>query len=71
MIDRRAVFFALAAVVCAVLILVTPADLRWVPIGLSITYVVLALLSFADHVSRAGLHGRSEREHESFTRNDQ
>jgi hypothetical protein len=52
MIDRRSVFFAGAAVVA--LALVPPSDpaLRWVPIVVSITYVVLAVLSFLDWGSR-------------------
>ena len=50
--DRRAVFFACAAVVCAVLIAPTDADLRWVPIAMSIAYAVLAVLSLLDAWSR-------------------
>ena len=43
--DRRALFFLGAAVVCAALIAATPEDLRWVPTAMSIAYVVLALWS--------------------------
>jgi hypothetical protein len=50
--DRRAVFFALAAVVCALLVPVSEEELRWVPLVTSVTYVVLALASFLDHRSR-------------------
>jgi hypothetical protein len=50
--DRRAVFFILSAVVCFVLIAPTPEDLRWVPTWLGVTYIVLALLSFADYLSQ-------------------
>ena len=37
-----------AAVLCAALIAETDAELRWVPIALSITYVVLAVASYFD-----------------------
>ena len=50
--DRRAVFFLMAAVVCFLLIWPTPEDLRWVPLWLGVTYVVLSGLSFADFLSR-------------------
>jgi hypothetical protein len=46
--DRRALFFLGAAAVCAALIAETDAEVRSVPIGLSITYVVLALASYLD-----------------------
>ena len=44
--DRRALFFLGAAVVAAVLIPVTEPDYRWVPIGLTVVYALLALASF-------------------------
>ena len=50
--DRRAVFFAGAALVCALLIPVTEADYRWVPVSLTVVYVLLALASWADRRSR-------------------
>ena len=50
--DRRAAFFLGAAVVAAVLIPVTEASQRWVPIVLSIVYVLLAAASWADRRSR-------------------
>ncbi|MET0910462.1 MAG: hypothetical protein ABWZ99_13440 [Ilumatobacteraceae bacterium] len=50
--DRRAVFFAGAAVVCALLIPVTEGDYRWVPVSLTVVYVLLALASWADRRSR-------------------
>ncbi len=50
--DRRAVFFLFAAVVVAALIPVTDEDFRFVPIGLALVYVVLALASYLDHRSR-------------------
>ena len=53
MIDRRSRFFAGAALVCVVLIPLSDASLRWVPIIVSIIYVVLAVLSFLDWRSRA------------------
>ena len=43
--DRRVTFFAGAAIVCAVLIPVAPADLRWVPEAVSAVYIVLAALT--------------------------
>jgi hypothetical protein len=52
-IDRRSRFFAGASVVCAALIPVSEPSLRWVPIIVSITYAVLAVLSFLDWRSRA------------------
>jgi hypothetical protein len=50
--DRRAVFFLGAAIICIVLIPITPAAERWVPIVLSITYTLLAVASWADSRSR-------------------
>lgn len=50
--DRRGVFFLVAAAACAVLIPVAQPDLRFVPVWLSIIYVVLAAVSFLDAASR-------------------
>ena len=50
--DRRAVFFAGAALVCALLIPVTESDYRWVPVALTVVYLLLALGSWADRRSR-------------------
>jgi hypothetical protein len=50
--DRRAVFFLGAAVVCAVLIPVTASEERWLPIFLSVVYLLLAVASFLDTRSR-------------------
>ena len=50
--DRRAVFFLVAAIVSTVLIPVTEPSERWVPIVVAIVYVLLALASWADRVSR-------------------
>ena len=50
--DRRAIFFLGAAVVCAVLIPATESELRWVPIAMSIAYTILAVLSLLDARSR-------------------
>ena len=55
MIDRRALFFLGAAVVCAILIPVAESEQRWVPISLSIVYVLLALASWADNRGRRRL----------------
>jgi membrane associated rhomboid family serine protease len=49
--DRRAVFFLLAAVVCALLAPVTD-GYAWVAGVLAAVYAVLALLSWLDHRSR-------------------
>jgi len=51
-IDRRSLFFAGAAVVAVALIPPSDPPLRWVPIVVSITYAVLAVLSFLDWASR-------------------
>jgi hypothetical protein len=50
-IDRRAVFFLLAAVVCALLAPVTD-GYGWVAVSLAVVYVVLAAVSYLDHRSR-------------------
>ena len=50
--DRRAVFFLVAAAVAALLAPVTDGVHRWVPISLSVVYVLLALASWADRRSR-------------------
>lgn len=52
MVDRRAIFFLLAAVVCALLAIPTQANLRWVPIGLAVVYVLMAAASYLDFRSR-------------------
>ena len=50
--DRRALFFLGAAVACALLVPVTPSNLRYVGVCLCIAYTVLAALSFFDDRSR-------------------
>jgi hypothetical protein len=50
--DRRAVFFLVAAGLCAVLIPATDSELRWVPMAMSIAYAVLAVLSYLDARAR-------------------
>lgn len=57
--DRRAVFFVGAAIVCAILIPVTQEEQRWVAAVLSIVYFVLAVASWADKRTRA--RGRTNR----------
>lgn len=57
MIDRRAVFFLVSAVVTAVLMPVLPDDpkhvwLQRTPIVMIVMLVVLAILSWLDHWSR-------------------
>ena len=53
MIDRRSLFFVGAALVSVALIPASDPPLRWVPIVVAVTYVVLAVLSFLDWRSRA------------------
>jgi hypothetical protein len=50
--DRRAVFFLCSALVCAVLALVTPSELRWVGYVMAAAYAALATASWLDHSSR-------------------
>jgi hypothetical protein len=50
--DRRAIFFVGAAVVVMLLIPITESEHRWVPIGLAIVYVLLAVASWLDHRGR-------------------
>ena len=50
--DRRALFFISAAVVCAVLVPITPESLRYVGLWLCAAYLLLALVSFLDFRSR-------------------
>ena len=50
--DRRAIFFAGAAVVCAILVPVTEKQQRWVPAVLVIVYLGLAVASWADKRTR-------------------
>jgi hypothetical protein len=50
--DKRAQFFLLAAVVCLLLVPLAQDDFRTITLGVSITYLVLALASYLDHRSR-------------------
>jgi hypothetical protein len=50
--DRRAIFFLCSALVCALLVGVTPTELRWVGTVMSLAFAVLALASWLDHSSR-------------------
>ena len=50
--DRRALFFLVAALVCGLLSIPTGADLRWVPETMTIAYIVLAGLSALDYQAR-------------------
>jgi uncharacterized membrane protein YeiB len=50
--DRRAVFFAVAGLVCLLLVPVTPDNLRWVGWLLAITFAVLSAASLLDDLSR-------------------
>jgi hypothetical protein len=62
---RRALFFLIAAVVCVALVPLSVPDLRWVPIAVSVTYVVLALLAALDEISRARVEGTEGTEEEA------
>jgi hypothetical protein len=53
MIDRRAVFFVLSAVVCVALVPLAEPQHRWVPEVTAIVYVVLAVASALDAWSRS------------------
>jgi hypothetical membrane protein len=57
--DRRALFFMVAAAVCLVLVPVTPSDLRWFTLALAVVYVLLAIGSALDNWSRSR-DGRSD-----------
>jgi hypothetical protein len=50
--DRRALFFLGAAMVCAVLVPATPSKYRWFAIVLAVVYALLALASWLDNRSR-------------------
>jgi hypothetical protein len=50
--DRRAVFFLCSALICTVLTLVTPSELRWVGNVMALGYAALAAASWLDHLSR-------------------
>jgi hypothetical protein len=50
--DRRALFFLGSALVCLVLVPVTPSDLRWFALVLAGVYLVLAAGSALDNWSR-------------------
>jgi uncharacterized membrane protein YqjE len=52
--DRRAVFFLVAAGLCALLVPVSDPQHRWVAALTAVVYVVLAALSALDHHSRSG-----------------
>ncbi|MEQ1703260.1 MAG: hypothetical protein ABMA25_24400 [Ilumatobacteraceae bacterium] len=59
--DRRAVFFFCAAVVCAALTPVIPVeegkpDISWVGTVSAVGFAVLGVLSLLDHLSRRKAH---------------
>jgi hypothetical protein len=45
-------FFLLAAFVCVLLLPLAGAEFRWITLGLSFTYLVLALASYLDFRGR-------------------
>jgi hypothetical protein len=51
-VDKRASFFLVAAIVCALLVPVTPGDLQIVGEVLVVVYLVLALASWLDFRAR-------------------
>ncbi len=51
--DRRAVFFAIAGLVCLLLVAVTPYELRWVGLVLAVTFALLSAASLLDDISRS------------------
>jgi hypothetical protein len=59
--DRRALFFLAAAALCALMIPLADQSQRWVPIIVSIVYVLLALASALDAYSRH--HPRGPHDH--------
>ena len=50
--DRRAIIFIVFAIVTFLLVPISPTDFQWVGELLSVTYLVLAALSWLDKVSR-------------------
>ena len=52
-VDKRAAFFVVAAIVCALLVPVTPSELQSVGEILVVVYLVLALASWLDFRSRS------------------
>ena len=50
--DRRAVFFAVAGLVCLLLVPATPDNLRWVGWLLAVTFAVLSAASLLDDLAR-------------------
>jgi hypothetical protein len=60
--DRRARFFAVAALVAALLVPVADPEHRWVAVVLAIAYVVLATTSWLDNRSRAKVPPRYHRQ---------
>jgi hypothetical protein len=54
--DRRAVFFLCSALICTLLTVVTPSELRWVGNVMAVAYAALAAASWLDHLSRRRSH---------------
>ena len=53
--NRRVGFFAIAAVVCFLLVPVVDAKVRWVPEAIAALYLLLTVLALADHLGRRRL----------------
>jgi hypothetical protein len=52
MIDMRTKFFAFASILVLLVVPAAPEDLRYVPLWLFVTYVILTLVCAADSISR-------------------
>ena len=53
--DRRAAFFLVAALMCLALTPIAEADYAWVCVALTVVYVLLAVASYLDARTRAGI----------------
>lgn len=51
-VDRRAIVFFVFAAVCGLLVWPCPDQFRWVGITICVAYLVLGVLSWADHLAR-------------------
>lgn len=51
-VDRRAIVFFVFSAACFLLLWPCPDKFRWVGIVIGVAYVVLGVLSWADHLSR-------------------
>ena len=68
MMDRRALFFVVAAALCIALVVPAPDDLRRVPEGLAVVYLLLAAVSLLDHLARTRPAAHDEDRERDITR---